>query len=145
MKTLTADSPKITAAEVERLVRSLTAVEKTNIGIEVTVPVAYGDGELVTVTVEQTKDALAVHDASFSAMRLSNAGVSFTPNVVHRLAELAERYGCKYYDGRVGSSAESIEALPHVVALVANAARSVADYSFEIRRLGRSRLVLSKF
>jgi hypothetical protein len=138
MKTLTADSPKITAAEVERLVRSLTAVEKTNIGIEVTVPVAYGDGELVTIVVEQTKDALIVHDASFSAMRLSNAGISFTPNVIHRLADLAGRYGCKFHDGRVGSSAESIDALPHVVALVANAARTVADYAFEIKRLAET-------
>lgn len=135
MKTMAADSPKITAAEVERLVRSLTVVEKTNIGFEVAVPVAYGDGELVTVVVEQTRNALVVHDASFSAMRLSNAGVSFTPNVVHRLAELAERYNCKFIEGRVGSSAESIEALPHVVALVANAARTVADYAFEIKRL----------
>ncbi|MBV8921520.1 hypothetical protein [Bradyrhizobium sp.] len=138
MKTLTADSPKITAAEVERLIRSLTAVEKTNIGIEVTVPVAYGDGELVTVVVEQTTDALVVHDASFSAMRLSNSGISFTPNVVHRLAELAARYGCKFHSGRVGSSAESIEALPHVVALVANAARSVADYAFEVKRMAET-------
>lgn len=138
MKTLTADSQKVTAAEVERLVRSLTAVEKTNLGFEITVPVAYGDGELVTVVVEHTKDVLIVHDASFSAMRLSNAGVSFTPNVAHRLEELAERYNCKFYDGRVGSSAESIAALPHVVALVANAARSVADYAFEIKRLAET-------
>jgi hypothetical protein len=138
MKTSTANSQKITAAEVERLVRSLTAVEKTNVGIEVTVPVAYGDGELVTVVVEHTKDALVVHDASFSAMRLSNAGVSFTPNVNHRLAELAARYGCKFREGRVGSAAESIEGLPHVVALVANAARAVADYAYEIKRLAET-------
>jgi hypothetical protein len=134
MKTLTADNSKITAAEVERLVRSLTAVENTNLGIEVTVPVAYGDGELVTVVVEQAKDSLAVHDASFSAMRLSSAGVAFTPNVVHRLAELAGRYNCKFEEGRVTSSAENIDALPYTVALVANAARSVSDYTFEIRR-----------
>jgi hypothetical protein len=138
MKTMTVDSPKITAAEVERLVRSLTAVEKTNIGLEVTVPVAYGDGELVTVVVEQTSGALTVHDAGFSAMRLSNAGVSFTPNVSHRLAELAARYNCKFHEGRVGSSAQNVEALSHVVALVANAARSVADYAFEIKRLAET-------
>jgi hypothetical protein len=134
MKTLTAESPKITAAEVEKLIRSYTAAEKTNLGIEVTVPVAYGDGELVTVVVEQTKDALIVHDASFSAMRLSSAGVSLTANVAHRLSELAERYNCKFQDGRVMSATDTVESLPQVVALVANASRSVADYAFEIKR-----------
>lgn len=134
MKTLTAGSPRITAAEVEKLLRSLTAAETTNLGIEVTLPVVYGDGELVTVIVEQTKDALIVHDASFSAMRLSNAGVSLTSTVVHRLSELAERYHCKFHDGRVTAAADSVESLPVVVALVANASRSVADYAFEIKR-----------
>jgi hypothetical protein len=134
MKTLTAASSKVTAAEVERLVRSLTAVERTNLGIEVTVPVVYGGGELVTVVVEQTKNALVVHDASFSAMRLSNAGVSLTHHVVHRLSELAERYNCKFRDGRVTCDANSVETLPQVVALVANASRSIADYVFEIKR-----------
>jgi|APDOM4702015248_1054824.scaffolds.fasta_scaffold49710_2 hypothetical protein len=134
MKTLTAGSSKTTAAEVEKLIRSLTAAERTNLGIEVTLPVAYGDGELVTVVIEQTKGTLVIHDASFSAMRLSNAGVSLTPHVVHRLSDLAERYNCKFYDGRVTSTADSIESLPQVVALVANASRSVADYAFEIKR-----------
>src|SRR5690348_12284537 len=102
MKTLTAGSPKITAAEVEKLIRSLTAAEKTNLGIEVTLPVAYGDGELVTVVVEQAKDALIVHDASFSSMRLSNAGVHVTSQSVrYRLSEIAERYRCTFRDGRV--------------------------------------------
>jgi len=134
MKTLTAGSPKITAAKIEKLIRSLTAAEKTNLGIEVTLPVAYGDGELVTVVIEQTKETLVIHDASFSAMRLSNAGVSLTPHVVHRLSDLAERYNCKFHGGRVVSTADSIESLPQVVALVANASRSVADYAFEIKR-----------
>ncbi|MFL6797467.1 MAG: hypothetical protein ACJ8F3_08655 [Xanthobacteraceae bacterium] len=134
MKTLTASNEKLTAAEVERMIRSLTAVEKSNLGIEVTLPVAYGDGELVTVIVEQTRDALVVHDASFSAMRLSGAGVSLTPHVVHRLSELTQRYRCQFLEGRVIASATDTSELPQVVALVANAARSVADYAFEIRR-----------
>jgi len=134
MKTLTAGSLKITAAEVERLIRNLTAAEKTNLGIEVTLPVAYGDGELVTLVVEQTGDILLVHDASFSAMRLSAAGVSMTPHVVRRLSELAERYNCKFKDGRVTSETRSLDELSQVVALVANASRSVADYVYELKR-----------
>lgn len=134
MKTLTAGSPRITAAEVERLVRSLTAAEKTNLGIEVTVPVAYGDGALVTVVVEQARDAMIVHDASFSAMRLSNAGVALSQHVVHRLSELAGRYHCKFVDGRVTADVDEIDSIPQVVALVANASRTVADYAFELRR-----------
>jgi len=134
MTALIADRRKITAAEIERLVRALTAAENTNLGIEVTLPVAYGDGELVTVVIEQTKDSLVVHDASFSAMRLSSVGVSLTPHVVHRLSELAERYNCKFQEGRVTAIADSVELLAQVISLVANASRSVADFSFEIRR-----------
>lgn len=134
MKTSTAESPRITAAEVEKLIRSLTAAEKTNLGIEVTLPVAYGDGELVTVVVEQTKGALVIHDASFSAMRLSNAGVSLSANVVHRLSELADRFNCKFESGRVTAMADSVESIAYVACLVANASRAVADYAFEIKR-----------
>jgi hypothetical protein len=134
MRTLSADSPKLTAAEVERLVRSLTIVEKTNLGIEVTVPVAYGDGALVTVVVEQTRDAIIVHDASFSAMRLSAAGVSLSTHVVRRLSDLAQRYNCKFEQGRVTAMASGVDELTTTIPLVANAARAVADYAYELRR-----------
>jgi hypothetical protein len=122
-----------TAAEVEKAIRALIAAEKTNLGIEVTLPVAYGDGELVSVAIEQKADKLVVHDAGFSAMRLSSAGVSLSRNIVQRLNELSQRYHCTFADGRV-SAAATLDGLPQVACLVANASRSVADYVYELRQ-----------
>jgi hypothetical protein len=123
----------LTAADVEGAVRALISAENTNLGIEVTVPVAYGDGELVSVVVEQNNAGLTVHDAGFSGMRLSGAGISLSRNVVHRLSEFAQRYRCQFVEGRVSSSATPDD-VALVVSLVANASRSVADYVYEIRR-----------
>jgi len=128
---------EITAAEIEKAIRDLTVAEKTNLGIEVTVPVAYGDGTLVTVIVEQSGPILNVHDAGFSAMKLSGAGVSLSPNVYRRLAEFSQRYHCDFKDGRVTSPAK-MDDVAQIVALVANAARAVADFVYEIRRQAES-------
>jgi hypothetical protein len=124
---------EITAAEIEKAIRDLTVAEKTNLGIEVTVPVAYGDGQLVSVVVEQSGADLLVHDAGFSAMRLSNAGISLSPNVVRRLGEFTHRYRCGFTSGRVFMRA-TMDDIAQAVCLVANAARAVADYVYELRR-----------
>lgn len=124
---------EISAADVEAAIRDLVVAEKTNLGIEVSVPVAYGDGTLVTVVVEQADSEFSVHDAGFSAMRLSGAGVSLSTNVTRRLAEFAARYRCSFKNGRVTAEAR-FDDLAQVVSLVANAARAVADYVYEIRR-----------
>jgi hypothetical protein len=121
------------AADLEKAVRDLIAAQETNLGVELTMPVAFGDGELVTVVVEATVDGFVVHDAGFSAMRLSTAGINFTQHVAHRLHELAQRYRCAFVEGRVTAQA-TIETMPQVVSLVANASRAVADYVYEIRR-----------
>jgi hypothetical protein len=121
------------AADIEKAIRALIAAQKTNLGIEVTVPVAYGDGELATVVVEQAGDGFLVHDAGFSAMRLTAAGISFSKNVVQRLNDSCQRYRCTFSDGRVFSQSGLTE-IAQVVCLVANASRSVADYVYEIRR-----------
>jgi hypothetical protein len=123
----------LTAAEIEKAVRALVTAEKTNLGIEVSVPVAYGDGELTTVVVEDREEKYLVHDAGFSAMRLSSAGIPLTRHIVHRLNEYTQRYRCEFRDGRV-TSASDFDSLSQVVCLVANASRSVADYTYEIRR-----------
>jgi hypothetical protein len=124
---------EVSAADVEKAIRNLTVAEKTNLGIEVTVPVAYGDGELVSVVVEQSRSGLLVHDAGFSAMRLTSTGVSLTTTIVRRLAEVARRYRCGFTEGRVFAHAGTDD-IAQAVCLVANAARSVADYVYEIRR-----------
>ena len=122
----------LTPAEIEAAVRDLIVAERMNLGIEVTVPVAYGDGELVSVVVEYSDGEYMVHDSAFSAMRLSGAGVNFTPNVIRRMSEFVQRYRCQFAEGRVFAKAEADD-IARVVCLVANAARSVADYSYEIR------------
>lgn len=123
----------LTPAEVEKAIQALTVAEKTNLGIEVTLPVAFGDGELVTVVVERVRDSFVVHDAGLSAMRLTGIGVSLTKHVVFRLSEFCRRYRCKFIDGRVTAEA-SLDEVAQVASLVANAARAVADYAYEIRR-----------
>jgi len=124
---------EISASDVENAIRSLTVAEKTNLGIEISVPVAYGDGGLVTVIIEQSGSEFSVHDSGFSAMRLSSAGVSLSSHVVRRLSEQTARYKCSFKEGRVTARAR-LDDLAQVVCLVANAARSVADYVYEIRR-----------
>lgn len=127
----------LSPADIENAIRALVSAEKSNLGIEVTVPVAYGDGELVSVVVEQDDSGFVVHDAGFSAMRLSSAGIPLSRGIVHRMTELASRYRATFADGRVTANA-SADDLAQVVALVANAARSVADYIYEVRRQAES-------
>ncbi|QWG23615.1 hypothetical protein KMZ93_01290 [Bradyrhizobium sediminis] len=124
---------QLKASEVEKAIRALITAERTNLGIEVTVPVAYGDGELASVVVENNGDSFRVHDAGFSAMRLTGAGVALSRSVVHRLNEYCQRYHCTFSDGRVSASA-AVDNVAQAVCLVANASRAVADYVYEIRR-----------
>jgi hypothetical protein len=121
------------ASDVEKAIRSLITAESTNLGIEVTIPVAYGDGELTSVVVETTPAGLMVHDAGFSAMRLSAAGVALSRHVNLRLSEFCRRYHCSFSEGRVFASATH-DSIAQVVCLVSNASRSVADYVYELRR-----------
>jgi hypothetical protein len=121
------------ASDIEKAVRSLITAQRTNLGIEVTVPVAYGDGELTSVVVETTPDGLLVHDAGFSAMRLTSAGMALSRHVMLRLNEFCHRYHCAFSEGRVYSLA-TVNNIAQVICLVANSSRSVADYVYEIRR-----------
>jgi hypothetical protein len=124
---------ELTPAEVEKAIQALTVAEKTNLGIEVTLPVAFGDGELVSVVIERLSDGFLIHDAALSAMRLTTAGVSLTKHVAFRLNEFSRRYRCKFVDGRVTTNASEND-VALAACLVANAARAVADYVYEIRR-----------
>lgn len=126
------DEP-LKASDVEKAIRSLITAERTNLGIEVTVPVAYGDGELTSVVVETAQDGLLVHDAGFAAMRLTGAGVALSRHVNLRLNEFCKRYHCSFSEGRVFASATQ-DSIAQIVCLVANASRSVADYVYELRR-----------
>lgn len=122
------------AAEVEKAIRALTSAEKTNIGVEVTLPVAFGDGALVSVAIEEASKGFDIHDAGLSAMRLTSAGVTLSKHVVFRLNEFARRYRCTFINGRVSAHADNMDDIATVASLVANAARAVSDYVYELRR-----------
>lgn len=124
---------KLKAADIEEAIRALVTAEQTNLGVEVTLPVAYGDGEMVTVVVETADTELRVHDAGFSAMRLTAAGVTISKSVAVRLNEFAQRYRCTFASGRVTASGGPDD-VPYMACLVANAARAVGDYVYELRR-----------
>ncbi len=122
-------------ADFEVATRQLISARALPIGIEVTVPVAYAGGDIVSVVVEQAGDLLAVHDAGIAAMRLSSAGITLSKALSSRLAELAARFNCDFKAGRVSTSAHVSDDVAVAICLVANASRSVADYELEVRRL----------
>jgi hypothetical protein len=122
---------ELTPAEVENAIRALTVAEKTNLGIEVTLPVAFGDGELVSIVIERAGSGFNVHDAGLSAMRLASVGVALSKHVTFRLNEFSKRYRCQFAEGRVSAIAESVDDIAAIACLVANASRAVADYMYE--------------
>ncbi len=115
------------ASALEAAVRALVVAEEQSFGIEITVPVAYGDGEMVSVNVEQNGDTFSVHDAAIGSMELSASGVSLTKAVITRVSELVARFHCMFENGRVSAHCAQDD-LAVTVCLVANASRSVADY-----------------
>src|SRR5208337_77169 len=129
--------PELDAGAIERAVKDLVAAEPSNLGVEVTLPVAYPGGDLITVVVERKEASMLVHDAGFAAMRLANGGVTLSRSVVTRLQEYAKRFNCGFSDGRVSTECD-LGKVGICAALVANASRSVADYVLEIRRHAES-------
>jgi len=87
----------------------------------------------VSVVVEPDDNKFLIHDAGFSAMRLTSAGVSLSKHVVFRLNEFSRRYRCAFVEGRVSARA-ALDEIAQVACLVANASRAVADYVYELRR-----------
>ncbi len=111
----------------------MVTARRTSLGIEVTTPVVYPNGQLVTVAVTIERGGYVVHDAGLGAMYLSSEGIRLTRQLTSRFYELATRYGCHFIDGRM-----TRRCLPEQVAIaavmVANASRSVGDQALEIKR-----------
>lgn len=126
---------KLTPADLEISVREFVRARASNLGVEVSVPVTYPSGELVTVYVAVAAgDAgFIVHDASMAAMSLSSVGVRLSTDQVRRARDLVHHYGCEFTDGRVSRFAQS-EQVPPAILAVANASRIVADHALTIRR-----------
>lgn len=124
---------RVTAEFVEAAVRSLIAAKDVGFGIEVSTPVAYPSGDLVNVIVESRPEGLLVHDAGFAAERLALSGIAISRHLLSRLGEYAHRFNCVFENRRITAKATA-GSIELAVAMVANASRSVADYSLELRR-----------
>lgn len=123
----------VTPEEIEATARAIISARRTSLGIEVTTPVVYPNGDLVTVAVTVADGEYVVHDAGFGSMYLNSAGVRLTHQLTQRFGELASRYGCGFIDGRMTRRC-SPEQVAMAVVMVANASRAVGDRALEIRR-----------
>ena len=127
----------ITPEEIEVTARAIVSAKTTSLGIEVTTPVVYPNGDLVTVAVTIEGGEYVVHDAGFGAMYLNSAGVRLTRQLARRFTELAARYGCEFIGGRMTRRC-SPEHVAMAAVMVANASRTIGDQALEIRRQAES-------
>lgn len=127
----------ITQEELETAARALVTAREVNLGIEVTMPVIYPNGQAVTVVVSVDGGDYVVHDAGFGAMYLTSAGIRLTKQMAKRLAALAAHYGCDFIENRMTRRC-SVDHLAVAIAMVANASRTVGDQALEVRRRSES-------
>ena len=121
-----------TAESLQAACRELVRVERSSLGLEVQLPVIYPNGDLVTVVVTEENGQTIVHDGGFAAMTLATAGVTITKKMNERIAALSKHYGCEFSNERMLKVAK-IDDLPLVVAVVANASRTIADQLLQSR------------
>ncbi len=118
--------PGLTARDLEAACRALVHVQRSNLGLEVQLPVIYPNGDFVTVVVTPHGDEFIVHDAGFAAMTLANHGVKTSPKLRARIDTLAKHFGCEFLNDRM-SRVSPRDQLSLAVAVVANASRTIAD------------------
>lgn len=135
----------VTPQEIEQALRSLVEARATAIGIEVTTPVLYANGDFVDVVVVPGHEVYEVHDAGIGSMRLSAEGMRLGQDAVSRMRLAAERYDCAVEGGRIVRRCERSE-ITVTISLVANASRTVGDFAAEVRRQNESqfRFVLTE-
>jgi hypothetical protein len=119
-------SLKYSTESLESGCRELVRVERSNLGLEVQLPVIYPNGDLATVVVTEENGQTIVHDGGFAAMTLATAGIAITRKMHDRIIALSKHYGCEFSNERMIKTATA-DQLPLVVAVVANASRTIAD------------------
>ncbi|HVB15635.1 MAG TPA: hypothetical protein VNF04_03810 [Stellaceae bacterium] len=127
----------LTREEIEQAVRATVEAQRTALGVEITTPVLYSNGDYVVVIVAPEVGGFLVHDAGLGSMRVAAEGMRFGREPVARIKSIAERYGCVVDGGRITRMCEAQD-VGAAVALVANASRTVADLVVEIRRQNKS-------
>lgn len=128
---------RLTPQEIEAASRALVTARESTMGIEITTPVIYPNGECVTVTVTMEGGEYVVHDAGLGAMYLTAEGVRMSRQLGERLAALAARYECEFIEGRMLRRCSPDE-VAIAAMLVANASRTVGDQALEVRRQSES-------
>jgi hypothetical protein len=128
---------RLTPEEIESASRALITARETPMGIEITTPVIYPNGECVTVTVTMEGAEYVVHDAGLGAMYLTAEGIRISRQLSERLGALAARYECEFIEGRMMRRCSPDE-VAIAAMLVANASRTVGDQATEVRRQSES-------
>lgn len=123
----------IAKLDIKRAICGLITVAETNLGLEVSTPVMYPNGDMATVVIAQEGAKLLIHDAGLGALHLNKHGMKINRAVRSRIEEAVGRYGCQFVTNRV-TRRTSTEYLGLAALTVANASRAVADEAVEIRR-----------
>ena len=89
----------------ERLLKDTCGMMNTfesNLGIEVSLPALYPNGEHVVVVLrELDQENVLLHDGGFSLQAISSMGLSLQKNAIKHIIEYAARMGCSFENGRV--------------------------------------------
>lgn len=126
-------SEPLSAGAVENKARSLIGARSTALGIEITTPIVYPDGDCVLVIVAQEAGRYLVHDVGIGSMKLSREGIAIGREMRERLVVVAARYDCLFHADRMSRSC-SCDEIATSIMLVANASRTVGDIASEARR-----------
>jgi hypothetical protein len=121
----------LTPAEIEAAARALVVARAVAGDVEITMPVIYPSGRAVQVIVTVQGGQYVIHDGGGGSLYLTQHGVRFTRKLARRLAEMAQRYGCDYIDGRLSTRA-SPDQIAVAIALVANASRMIGDQAADL-------------
>lgn len=124
----------LTAESIKAAICSLTEVEHTNQGFEVSLPQIYHTGHNVVVVVRPEANGYLVHDNSSAAMLLSSLGLAVGKRLSDGLRPQVASYGCELTDLRVWRLCDSIEHLPVALTLVGCASRLIADQALKADR-----------
>jgi hypothetical protein len=124
---------RLTPEEIETASRALVTARESAMGVEITTPVIYPNGECVTVTVTMEGGEYVVHDAGLGAMYLTAEGFRMSRHLSERLAALAARYECEFIEGRMMRRC-SADDVAIAAMLIANASRTAGDQAVEVRR-----------
>lgn len=127
----------LTTREIEDSARELISAASSSLGVEVTTPLVYPNGECVTVVVAPEFSEYVVHDAGLGSIYLEREGVRVSRDIRTRAASVAARYECAFIEGRMTRRGSAQDVAVSVM-LVANATKTLADLAAEARRQSES-------